>query len=353
MTSKPFSVRLITGLVTRGAVDWSTERNGLRSTRPEGLRASSLRGGMRYWFRALAGAAFRNGHASTVEERTAVTNLEGSLFGTTSHRSLFSIEVLAVVASRPGPIDLKPDGTRRKPGLAAQPAGPAVVPEFTVNFRFHPWCEPDQQAAILECWRVLCLLSGDGLRKRRGIGSIDVVQEFPPGACAGPLALADLAAAYAGAVSAASGAIRKLLPRLVGIGTPPEERDKWPALSAQLASVWLVAPAAPASTPHELWATMYDEVYTTYKAPLRGQLGRRYGDREGALPSPFLFTIKEWPVGVPAPLTYGVIAVWHHDTHVSVRPQPYFADAGGAPWGRLAAHLNSLRPNLENVQVPL
>lgn len=332
MADNTFHVRLLTGLASGGA-----RRNGPPDR--EGLRPSSLRGGMRYWYRALAGSCFPAGYASTDAEVKAIGELESSLFGSTDQVARFSVESSPVGSLAVGPVNRKP-GVRLRNGLLPSPHGD---PDFCVRFRFRAGTSSGQQNAILGAWRVFCLLSGDGQRKRRGLGSLALLEQAPDSGLEQDLSLAQPAKHCESSIQSARMAINQLLQQ-PGSGQPTRG-DVPPALSPQAAKVWLVAPTRGDGSADSCWQWFYNTVYTTYKAHFGGQLGARYGDRNGgALPSPLLFSIKEWPVGGVAARAHVVLVAWCHRAYASKRPLSYFADPAGPPgneWGKLEAHLTA------------
>ena len=132
----------------------------------EGLRPPSLRGLMRWWFRAIMG-----GIVSTKDLR----ELESKIFGSTNQKS--SVKILSTTKSQPSEISIPPDlrylwfsihmQKRKNQRLQCYP--PKTKFKITLSSD-----DEDNLKITLGCLWTLIYLGGAGARMRRGAGSLKV-----------------------------------------------------------------------------------------------------------------------------------------------------------------------------------
>jgi len=156
MQSISFSCEVITPMFLAGA-DGRT---------PE-LRPPSIKGAMRFWWRAL------HGHLPLSD----LKQQEGQIFGDTQGRSIFNI-LTHVVHEK----DIKKDYKSPVPHKDRGFTLPCIMPgsTFEVHFRFpgkHGHWNLDKTAKLFE---LVTLLGGFGKRVRRGMGSVDIIESSDP-----------------------------------------------------------------------------------------------------------------------------------------------------------------------------
>ncbi len=150
---------------------------GANQTADDGIRPPSVKGMLRFWWRALNWGRLRS-QASCVE--TALDFLhaeESSLFGVAADsdgggQGCFLLTVRSSakpynpqVPSRSGMAYMANMGLAKRNAL---PEGN----DFTVALRFRPGTDPISKKNILEVMRLLSLVGGLGSRSRRGFGSV-------------------------------------------------------------------------------------------------------------------------------------------------------------------------------------
>jgi CRISPR type III-B/RAMP module RAMP protein Cmr1 len=152
-----------------------------------GVRVSSLRGAMRFWFRAVAGIGLGDNLA-------ALSTLEAHTFGTTDHCSPVKMRIPSQPpVSPPGqPAWCRGDDGRWIVYLLGQGLGDlrrtsVIRPyidagrEIVVQFRLGD--DPDVAALVLASFWLTCAYGGLGARTRRGFGGlriIDIQGPLPP-----------------------------------------------------------------------------------------------------------------------------------------------------------------------------
>ncbi|RKN33829.1 type III-B CRISPR module RAMP protein Cmr1 [Micromonospora musae] len=163
----------------------STEGGNSRSARnldaDAGIRVSSLRGAMRYWLRAIAGAEVGN-------QIHVLAALESRVFGSTTRASSVAMRV-----PKPPPVsrNSQPDWCKRDDArwigyLAGQglskPAGrgcqltrPFVAPGTTFDLQLRLPRDDDTAALVMAALWSLCRYGGLGARTRRGFGGLRVI----------------------------------------------------------------------------------------------------------------------------------------------------------------------------------
>jgi CRISPR-associated protein Cmr1 len=132
--------------------------NGANGDNPE-LRAPSIKGAMRFWWRAI------NGHLSLQE----LKDKEGKIFGNTEGKSCFSIQVHQI------PLSI----IQEKPVSHKNYTKPAVNSRFRFNIQFRLFqVKEDFNCQQLENLYILTTaLGGLGGRSRRGFGSISIIEK--------------------------------------------------------------------------------------------------------------------------------------------------------------------------------
>jgi len=130
--------------------------SGADGQTPE-LRAPSIKGALRFWWRAL------NGHLALPE----LKKQEGSIFGDTSRKSKFSICVIPKRIQK----------GKQKPVLHKRYVLPCILEgsTFDVTFRIpneYSYWNIEKCSKLFE---LVTLLGGFGKRVRRGMGSVDII----------------------------------------------------------------------------------------------------------------------------------------------------------------------------------
>jgi len=146
-----------------------------RNIENEGLRTPSLKGLLRWWFRAIMG-----GIVSTKDLR----ELESKIFGSTNQKS--SVKILSITKSQPSEINIPSNleylwfsihmQKRKNQRLQCYP--PKTKFKVTLSSD-----DKDNLKITLGCLWTLIYLGGAGARMRRGAGSLkvnDVSSETPP-----------------------------------------------------------------------------------------------------------------------------------------------------------------------------
>jgi len=156
-----FQAEVIAPLVITGADNRSRD---LETVRPEGLRPSSVRGALRWWFRAMMGGI--------VGAHDPLHKLETRVFGATDRASTVKIR------SYPLKIELKKaylcmndQSGKTVRGISRSNIWrPAFHPPS--KFRLEVWCDERALPIVFGCLWLLAVLGGVGARVRRGFGSL-------------------------------------------------------------------------------------------------------------------------------------------------------------------------------------
>ena len=135
--------------------------NGAYGDNPE-LRAPSIKGALRFWWRAM------NGHL-TLEK---LKNTEGVLFGNTERRSSFSMKIVEKEPLRIKSEFVLPHKERSFTKQAIQ-----VGQKFDIVF----YCPKDATTQLIKnLFPLCCALGGFGGRSRRGFGGIKITNgQYP------------------------------------------------------------------------------------------------------------------------------------------------------------------------------
>lgn len=166
MITKKFLCEVISPLVMNGGEKNETE-----------IRAPSIKGWLRFWWRAV------QGH----DNKEILRNREAEIFGATWEKSSFSIKVRQYGELRTEKISLTPHHdknycSRQNPScifgknprcLKSLKSVKAIFEmQFLVEFMFY---NPEWKDRISDLFEVACFLGGLGRRARRGFGSIKIV----------------------------------------------------------------------------------------------------------------------------------------------------------------------------------
>ncbi len=155
-----------------------------------GIRVPSLRGAMRFWFRALAGTITGNNHQ-------LLADLERAVFGGTDHSSPVKLRIPEPPTAdqvTPLPVDdhifyllglgLARDRQLNRayvPTETRLPNGPKIPQTFDLQARFTG--SPEAAALALAALWLTCAYGGLGARVRRGFGALRIIAadgELPP-----------------------------------------------------------------------------------------------------------------------------------------------------------------------------
>lgn len=135
-----------------------------RNIENEGLRAPSLRGLLRWWFRAaLGGVMFSSGSLNVKE----IKKEEERIWGTTNMQSKVAIST--------SPINVSTQLFRDRTYLAYGVSGRDYIKgKFRMNIRFRPTiCEEDKKKIVATFW-LLLNLGNIGSKSRKGFGSLRI-----------------------------------------------------------------------------------------------------------------------------------------------------------------------------------
>lgn len=156
----------------------------------ETIRPPSVKGALRFWWRALNWGKFRGSHADDVTALTALHAKEAALFGASAEQGgqgcfLLAVENHDLQFGKPSCAPFSSRSYLLGQGLYGEigrdNAGRRVngvtrtailSGEFSVRLRFRAGTSPDDRQSILQTLRIFGLLGGIGSRSRRGWGSI-------------------------------------------------------------------------------------------------------------------------------------------------------------------------------------
>jgi CRISPR type III-B/RAMP module RAMP protein Cmr1 len=287
----------------------------------EGLRPPSVRGALRWWFRAMI-ACIIDGPDRWERLRT----LESTVFGSTGEQS--SVMVRAVVASAssikvyvrmndPESFTLPNGRTVQSPKRAALRAGSS----FHLQLNLH---NPRTSPVVLGSLWLLAMLSGVGARTRRGFGSllIEPQDEVTAKAIKNlelPLQLVGDANNDGKALAAGITRVRDLFAEYAGASLSGPRPQHFPSLCRGQCKCWLI------TKDDKNWPKwencmddLRDDIYRGFKSKLdRSDLGN---------PSPLHVQVKRFPGGDH----YGVLTAFQKD------------EIFGRGWAELDGFLKSL-----------
>jgi len=161
----------------------------------EGIRPASVKGALRYWWRALNWGRLRDTASSDIEALNALHRRECHLFGQAAMHGpdgrvhggqgcfLLSVRQNKLVSKPLGferfsprsymlglGLGMSPDSSTPKSNTTLRTA--IHSGSFEVRLAFNPRSSPDDQASVLEAIRLFGTLGGLGARTRRGWGSV-------------------------------------------------------------------------------------------------------------------------------------------------------------------------------------
>ncbi len=152
-----FTLECVTPIFMRGANQGKAE-----------IRASSIKGLMRWWFRALAGSYFG-------DDIEGLRWVENEIFGSTGSKSKIAVEVEA-----PEPVRFNFNDFKRLTYLwfSVKLAKPRINYYYPVGTKFNVTLKSHDARAfkisLISLWALICL-GGLGFRSRRGAGSVKFV----------------------------------------------------------------------------------------------------------------------------------------------------------------------------------
>jgi len=170
MASYRFAIEAVTPLFLGGAKQSQAE-----------LRAPSIKGALRFWFRAMMGEDLLKERSSATEDK------ESRLFGSTNHKSAVVLRVGNLTGSQQNLANLGQE-------LGYLGYGALAYEKDTKSFKAtRPCYEPQTEFALtaevsddrslrldfLRSLWLLCNLGGLGSRSRRGFGSLQVIRVEP------------------------------------------------------------------------------------------------------------------------------------------------------------------------------
>lgn len=155
-----------------------------------GLRPPSIKGALRFWWRALVWKdILRNKHGDTIAALKELHKQEQELFGAAAKevnheqvggqgKFLLSVEDVVETVNESGKVTVPqiPDGSGCK-YLLGQGMGertPLAVKEFALKVLFKPGASAVDQQGIIDAVLIFGLLGGLGSRARKGYGSVAI-----------------------------------------------------------------------------------------------------------------------------------------------------------------------------------
>lgn len=284
-----FTAEALTPLVIAGAAGTGA------GPRQEGLRPPSLRGVMRFWFRAMMGAVVgdSSGHATLRE-------LESRVFGSTEAGSSVRIRTwaLEVADGRPAHLCMN-DQRLEDPGHGVyrdyrRISKPALEPRSRFAVQLEARTLAPLQIAAQSLW-LTAALGGVGNRARRGFGSLSLDWGDSPGASELREVLPDLTCPDGNLESIAEwlqsgvGQVRSSYAGLAG-ATPSRAPAGFSTLSRDTARLWLVTPS------NGFWCHWTEAMDALREDPYRGYKSSRrmrsIGKADPRLASPLIIQIK-------------------------------------------------------------
>lgn len=239
MKSYRFQVETVTPLAIAGADNRNPDLQA------EGLRPPSLRGAMRWWFRALMG-----GIVGSHNDYRTLRDLEGGIFGATDRASTFQIRTRLCEANpkdaylcmndRAGTVQ---HGKRIISRVNIRRLSLAPPSRFHLSLQ----CRKQDLPLVLGSLWLSAMLGGVGARSRRGFGSLILVPDNDATRQAAQelgLNFSYSDASLEGIESSLETQLQKVHNYFVryasGIGSPSPAR--YPVLSQTRAKLWLIKP---------------------------------------------------------------------------------------------------------------
>ena len=159
-----------------------TAGGGIEHRHLDTIRVPTIRGHLRFWWRALQQA---NLSADELRQRErSLWGGMGTVGGDADDRkpaaSRVSIRVEAIQPENPE-IDRNPPPTRGGKGYALFPARESEIPRLSpgITFTLRLACPPDHLEEVRGAVRAWILFGGYGSRTRRGLGSLTVTADAP------------------------------------------------------------------------------------------------------------------------------------------------------------------------------
>lgn len=140
--------------------------NGADGQTPE-LRAPSIKGALRFWWRAL------NGHLPLTDTAYSkgLKSLESEIFGGSGDNVQRSRVIITV--SQNGPLNKKTcELVPHKPFMKGEAIIAETTFDVTLKIKDNPYLNKEKAIAL---FMLTCYLGGFGKRVRRGMGSVDII----------------------------------------------------------------------------------------------------------------------------------------------------------------------------------
>lgn len=256
-----FQAETLTPLVIAGADNRNPDLQA------EGLRPPSLRGAMRWWFRAMTGSV-----VGAHDNYKTLRGLESEIFGATDQGSSIRIRTCPLESIKLANAYLCMNDQNGKTWMGIARANiqrPSLYPPS--EFRLNMQCDEQALPIVLGSLWLLAMLGGVGARSRRGFGSLvlrpegevaeKAVQEMPLDFSYPDSSLADLVQFLGRNLQQIHQVFRRYAPN---VDSPPVAR--FPVLSRTQAKLWLIKPQ------DGFWADweaamndLRDDVYRAYK----------------------------------------------------------------------------------------
>lgn len=323
-TTLHFRAETITPLVIAGAENRSPD------VLDEGLRPPSLRGVMRWWFRAMMG-----GIVGAHGDYKTLRDLEGAVFGVTDQGSSVRIRTYPLNSVKPDKAYLCMNDQRSKKSGAPKDYDkiqkPSIAPNGQVIIQLEGQSRAEANLALCSLW-LTAMLGGVGNRSRRGFGSLalspkddDTVKAMHPLSLDfsyPDMPLSEIATRLADRLKQTHGYFKSYAP---SIGSPSPA--KFPVLSQTQAKLWLIKPQAGFWTSwQEAMNNLRDNIYR----PCKRHLGlTAIGSANPRFASPLIVQIKRTVAGE----YFGILLAFDHSWH-----QRKFWSS----WGQLDTFLESL-----------
>lgn len=167
MTQLRLTVQTITPLLMYGADNKDDRTNDSIHAKPE-LRATAIRGILRYWLRAVLG-----GHITSVSK---IYEQESAVLGSTDTGSRVSVRVQPARSMQP--LESQTVLPRQTKGYSLSHTGFVPDSEFRITLSTHPLDKSDVLAADKDLLKAVFLMvhfGGLGRRSRRGSGNVRVL----------------------------------------------------------------------------------------------------------------------------------------------------------------------------------
>lgn len=320
-----FSIESITPLIIAGV------NNKSNQVTEEGLRPPSVRGALRWWFRAMMASII-----DAPNRWKALRDLESTAFGSTGQQSSFQIRAIVSAASSTSvyvrmndPVGfVLPNGRpTQSPKRAALDGGSS----FQLHLNLY---DPRISPIVLGSLWLLAMLSGVGARTRRGFGSILLdpqelytLQTFE--SLELPLQLSGGVNNASNVLACGIANVQAAFAKYVRVSPSKSPAQHFPSLRRGQCRCWLIAKD---DKPWLKWEhcmnDLREDVYRGFKRNLvRTDLGK---------PSPLHIQVKRFSDGA----NYGVLTAFQHD------------QIFGHNWTKLDAFLKGLH-NYKCVEVVL